>query len=192
MKNRLGSWVREQRVARGLTLGRLAAEVGYRNIGKGTNRLHQLETEGEFHPDLLLKVIAALDLDTRTLRRLLAEDREAMLSAWNAWADEPVPPLLVVRAIPGFYVERALPEGVVKLRAAEAIASAYAARRGLRVCLVFNRRLSVFFETDGERRFRSIARPEALNQPATFLGGSKSAISFRVDDPTSPNTRDDQ
>lgn len=76
MKNRLGSWVREQRVARGLTLGRLAAEVGYRNIGKGTNRLHQLETEGEFHPDLLLKVIAALDLDTscvdcspRTARR---------------------------------------------------------------------------------------------------------------------------
>ncbi len=74
MVTKLGAYCRTQRITKGFTLGQLAKEVGYRNIGKGANRLYTLETTGEAHPDLLVKVVQVLELDPGVVKELIDQD----------------------------------------------------------------------------------------------------------------------
>ena len=74
----LGSFIRAERVGRGLTLGQLARLVGYRNLNKGARRLACLEHTGTATPVLLVNVAEALALDWTTVERLAEEDRQAL------------------------------------------------------------------------------------------------------------------
>ena len=146
MTSKLGTYCRAQRITKGLTLGQLAREVGYRNIGKGTNRLHTLETTGEVQPNLLVKVVAILGLDPRVVQELIEEDHQEFLREWNLWADEPIRPHLVCKVISGVYLRRQLPDDALTPAAAEVYASQFArdhAAAHSEICLVLSRRKCV-------------------------------------------------
>jgi len=143
MTSKLGEYCRTQRIAKGLTLGQLAVQVGYRNLGKGTNRLHQFETTGEIHSELLGKIVQVLGLDAALIRQLIEQDHQEYLGEWNAWADEPIKPHMVIRLIPGVYQRRELPDDALTPDAAEQYALQFAKEHHWKICLVISRRMSV-------------------------------------------------
>ena len=73
--NKLGEYLRDNRVKQGLTLGQLARMVGYRNINKGERRITALERTGKGKADLLVNVASALNLDWEMVLDLAEEDQ---------------------------------------------------------------------------------------------------------------------
>src|SRR4051794_40749808 len=89
----LGDLFHARRVERGVTVGQLARQVGYRNVSKGCNRLRTFEVGGEVAPDLLSKLATALEVNPGEIRLAIGEDYRE----WLDWANEPVRPHLVLR-----------------------------------------------------------------------------------------------
>ncbi len=173
MTSALGTHIRSLRQCRGLSLGDLARLVGYGNISKGGNRLHQLETTGRGHPDLLGKVAEALEIDWQTVEDLVEEDRRAAYADWSRWANEVIQPYLVVRVMAAVYCRQVLPAEIATQEAAEQHAAAIAAERHMQVCLVWSRRLSVWFDAGGKKTGVTEAVPEEVNEPYMRLKGSR-------------------
>src|SRR6516162_3460350 len=142
----LGSYIRDERVGRGLTLGQLARLVGYRNLNKGARRITCLEHTGTATPDLLVNVAEAVDLNWTTVERLADEDHQESLRAWEAWVNEQVPMYLVIRLMAAVYARQTLPSEIETTVEAEAWASTFARQHRCRVCLVVSRRWSVWID----------------------------------------------
>lgn len=95
----LGTFRRNERIQRGMSLVQLAKLVGYRNISKGVRGLTRLEVEGAFKEkdDLLVRVVEALGVELPVAQHLLEQDQQEHLRAWEAWVSEPFPMRLIVR-----------------------------------------------------------------------------------------------
>jgi hypothetical protein len=169
----LGSFIRSERVGRGLTLGQLARLVGYRNLNKGARRIACLEQTGMATSDLLVNVAEALDLDWTTVERLADEDRQKRLREWERWASEPVPMYLVIRLMAAVYARQTLPSEIETAVEAEAWACDIARRRRCRVCLVLSRRWSVWIDADGQVEAKTEARPGEPNLPSMQVQGRR-------------------
>lgn len=169
----LGTFLRSQRVQRGLSLGALAKLVGYRNISKGVKRLTRLECDGTSKDDLLVSVVEALGVELPVAERLLEQDRQEHLLAWEAWVSEPVLMQLIVRYMAAVYGRVKLPEDITTPEQAEAWACDYAKKHRLRVCLAISRRVSVWIDADGQVESRTEARPDQPNQPWMDVKGRK-------------------
>ena len=167
---RVGELIRISREAHHLTRGQLAAAIGYRNLAKGSRRIHQAEIGEGATQTLVESLIARLDLDLVALGHAYSEDEREYHEGWSRWADTPIRPYLVLRLIPGFYSRTSLPENVISLEEAEAWVSAVVRFRHMRGCLVWTRRLSVWFEPDGSVSSRTKARPDVPNEPWMQLG----------------------
>ncbi|MCK9462888.1 MAG: hypothetical protein M0R80_24970 [Proteobacteria bacterium] len=163
MKTHLGNYVREQRTARGLTLGQLAKEVGYRNVGKGVNRLRALEESGTAHRKLLDAVVRALRLDARIVEELTLADRDEREREWSQWANEPIRPYVVEKIIPGVYRDLKIPDE--HLDDPQGFAQRHAEQNRRRVCFVASRRLSVWIGEDGIVEGETAAQPDVPNRP---------------------------
>jgi transcriptional regulator with XRE-family HTH domain len=172
MSNHLGTYFRERRRQRGLSLGQLARLVGYRNVSKGCNRIARFERYGAVTQDLLLHLAEALGIDLPTVEGLMERDRRERLREWEAWANEPVPMRLIVRYMAAVYGTVALPDEITTPEQAEAFARDYARQHGRRVCLALSRRLSVWVGKDGRVEARTEATPDAPNTPFMRLRGS--------------------
>jgi hypothetical protein len=169
----LGSFIRAERVGRGLTLGQLASLVGYRNLNRGARRIICLEQSGTARPDLMAHVAEALALDRAVVERLAYEDRQERLRAWEAWVNEPVPMFLVVRLIAAVYVRKGLPLEVMTKEDAETWACNFARQHRCCVCLVVSRRWSVWIDADGQIQARTEARPGEPNMPLMRVQGRR-------------------
>lgn len=171
MQSLLADHFRKQRLARGLTLGKLAARVGYRNMSRGANRIHRFEQTGQIHRDLLGKIAVALGVENETVETLATEDRRRVLAEWGQWANEPIRPHLIVRLMSAVYVRCELPSGITTVEAAEEYAAHVARERGSRVCLVLSRKTSVWFSEDGSVTAVTEATPGSPNTPMMLIGG---------------------
>jgi hypothetical protein len=169
----LGSFIRAERVGRGLTLGQLARLVGYRNLNKGARRIACLEHTGMATSDLLVNVIEALGLNWTMVERLADEDRQERLREWERWASEPVPMYLVIRLMAAVYARQGLPAEVTTPEKAEAWASTFARQHRCCVCLVLSRRWSVWIDADGQIQARTEARPGEPNMPFMQVQGRR-------------------
>jgi hypothetical protein len=169
MASHLGEHFKAQRLQRGLNPHQLAKLAGYANISKGANRIQRFEDSGDIHPDLFEKLSALLAVDSSTIDALIEQDRRTFFAEWNAWANEPIRPHLVIRAIPGVYVQNDLPENVTE-REAEEFAAAEARRLRAKVWLVLSRRFSIRFDKDGQIEDRTEAVPGEPNTPYMWLG----------------------
>jgi len=176
--SQLGDFIRGERLRRGLTLGRLARMVGYRNLAKGARRIACLEQIGTATPDLLVNVVEALSLDWRTVERSAEEDRQERLRAWEAWVCQPTPMHLVVRLMAAVYARTALPPEVRTQEQAEAWACTFARSHQCRVCLVLSRRWSVWIGADGQVEARTEARPGEPNIPYMRVKGRGSLLNL--------------
>jgi hypothetical protein len=165
MNSRLGGYFREVRLARGLSVGSLARQIGYQNVNKGCRRITTFERTGRSKGDLLSRLASALEIDDAMIRELRDADR----GAWEEWADaaDQPKPYVVLRLLPAIYSKVGLPDDVMTREDAEHFASTVAAQRGMQTCLVWNRRLTVWFDRDGtclgvrESTFDQDFRPRA-------------------------------
>ena len=163
----LGTFLRNERVQRGLSLGQLAKLAGYKNISKGMRRLTHLESEGAFKEkdDLLVRVVEALGVELPVAQHLLEQDQQEHMRAWEAWVSEPVPMQLIVRHMAAVYGPVKMPEDITSSELAEGWACEYAKKHRHRVCLVLSRRLSVWIGADGKvesTRFGSMPASNAV------------------------------
>ena len=89
---------------------------------------------------------------------------------WQARLNEPVPMRLIVRWLPGIYVEELVPADIFP-EAAERWASKVAIEQHRQVCLVVSRRLSIWFDENGGVVARTETQTDEPNNPVTMIGG---------------------
>lgn len=152
----VGKHIKTLRCQRGIRLSELAHLAGYGNINRGVQRLHIFESEGIITEELLQKVVEVLGIPDRDLNRLIEQDRQDLHRRFEEWCRDSEPPHLVVRLIPGVYKRVWVPDSV-PAEQVEQYASATAAEEQKRVCLVLNRRDSVWFDEEGRFRFHQRA-----------------------------------
>ena len=176
--NHLGNYFHEQRLRQNLSRGQLARLVGYRNISKGANRIARFEREGIVTDDLLVALADALGIDLPTVERLIEQDRQEHLQAWEAWVSQIVPIQLVVRYMAAVYGSVKKPGDITTPEQAEAFACEYARKHRLRVCLILNRRQSAWIDEQGSVYARTEATPDKPNMPWMQLRGDKRRFLF--------------
>lgn len=163
----LANYLREKRQRQGVSLGELARRIGYSNICKGCRRLDQFERTGHAtRKDLPQRMGLALGVGDDVVQRLAWLD----YADWQAWLNEPVPMRLIVRWLPGIYVDEAVPADV-RPDAAERWASKVAIEQHRQVCLVVSRRLSIWFDEKGAVVARTETQAEEPNVPTAKVGG---------------------
>ena len=149
MATHVSRFFRQRRQALDLSLGELARRLGYQNVAKGANRIQRFEQEAEIPPDLFDKLTEALGITPAEIHDCVERDR----AEWNEWADEPIEPHLVVRAIPGVYIRKAIPSDLHHDREAmEQFASEFLQQGPFTgAYLVLSRRNHVLFDREGRR-----------------------------------------
>ena len=158
-----------------MRLGPLAEMVGFQNHNKGARAILEFERRGVVSDDLLQKLITALEIDQEGIAQAMEKDR----AEWEAWVSEPVPVQMILRPIPAVNVLHAMPPEIETSAEAEKYARNYAKEKGFRVCLVLSRRESLWIDADGEKTYRTFAKPGVPNMPYTTLGGQRRFV-FRV------------
>lgn len=180
MHSALGDCVRHARLEAGLNLQQAAGRMGYRNLNRGARRLQQLETDGDATPDFIERVIEALGIDRAHAIELDTADEKARRAEWEAWASEPVPPVVVLILDCHWFAQPAheLPAGTTPEHA-EAIACAMARDRGYPVYLKVDRRRSVWIDQQGHVTHRHVKEyPESTGLPFGRIGNKAFAFRF--------------
>ena len=161
MRTELGELVRRARLHLQLTPQALARRLGYRNLNKGARRVERLERTGIEAPVFIEELVAALGCDQGQVADLTARDDVARRLAFEGWLNVPQPLALYRNAV-GLAIGAAIPDGLTE---EEAIAYAINLQRkeGLRMCLVLDRRRSIWIEEDGARHMTqtTMDRPNA-------------------------------
>jgi transcriptional regulator with XRE-family HTH domain len=180
----LGNLFHEQRIHRGLSLSQLARLVGYGNVSKGANTICRFEREGIFKDKFLADLADALGIDYPTVERLIEQDRQEHLRAWEAWVNQPVPMQVVVRYLAAAYGKVKMPADITTHEQAEAFACEYARIHHLRVCLVLSRRQSVWIDNEGKIYARTEATPDKPNMPWMQLRNDQRKFLFQFEEKT--------
>src|SRR5208283_5589522 len=105
---------------------------------------------------LLDKVAEVLGVSDEDLKWLMEQDRIDLHRRFEEWCSKSESPHLVVRLIPGVY-KRIKISGSVPADQLEHYAATTAAEKKMQTCLVLNRRDSVWFDEEGQLKFRQTA-----------------------------------
>lgn len=178
MATRLSQHFKQCRLAKGLRVSELARRCGYRNLSKGSRRINDFEASGGIDERLFVKLANILEIDEETIAWLAEQDQAEFLRNWNEWADQPIRPHVIVRAIPGFMVSPKIPPGVTTQEEMEAFASRIAEQHKKKVWLVMSRRVSIYFNESAAARSVIHAKPGQSNCPYMTLKGSKKKFLF--------------
>jgi len=157
---RLSKLFKDERERQGFTKADLARRFGYKNISKGASRIANFERCGSIHWELLAKLADILGISHATIKELADLDRADYVAAWNAWADEPIEMRIVMRIMAAMYVPRKVPPGFTQQQAEDFTAS-MAREAKKRCCLVVSRRLTVWFDENGQVENRTVAEPDS-------------------------------
>ena len=182
----LGQFLRERRIAAGFDRPGLLARLlrpdrPLDSVSRLGSRIRKFEEECVGDRTLFNEIVQALGISLQELTPVLeAEDafRKAQETdrrlEWETWADEPITPFLVTKAIPGIYFSQEAPPGTSTLEDAEAWAAQVMKENGFRNpwarCLVFTRRLSVWFDRKGLVMERRPSTPDDPGQPFMRIG----------------------
>lgn len=174
----LSRFFRQRRLDLGLRYADVARRMGHTNLSKGSRRVSDFEDTGGIDEGLLVKLANILEVDEETIARLSEQDHEEFLRNWNEWADEPVEPCVVVRAIPGFMVSPSIPPGLTTQAEMEQFAANIAEKHHKKVWLVLSRRISIYFNESATNRSEIHAKPGQCNSPYMRLKGSRRKFLF--------------
>jgi len=143
----LGRHFEARRLALGMRPGEFAvfAGVSYPNSNDGSS-VRALELYGKPCLRTIVRVAAALGIDDETVRSISGLDLEAMRREWEAWAAEPVPVVMSIRAVPGFWIQKRPPDG---LDHAELLAWAAAEAPSHVRCIRWSRKHATYLRPDG-------------------------------------------
>lgn len=173
MTNYLGEWFWGIRRERGWSLAEVSRRLGYTNVSKACNKVLRLEREGVVDDEFLRRLAAVLGISEGVVRYLIRADRLAYLKAWEEWVEQPTPIRLVMRAVPGFMVEMALPADVTTPEQAVAHGQAVAARFHKKVFVILSRRETVGITETGEINGRFQVTPDFDPSPYMSMGRVK-------------------
>lgn len=123
------------------------------------SRIRVFEQTGSISWELFEKLAAFFDIDADVIEKLVEQDRREFFQKWLDWVNEPIQPHLVVRIISAVYSRRELSPGIVTIEEAEAWAASVAKESRMKCCLVWNRRLSIWFDETGRIAGRTEAVP---------------------------------
>ena len=132
----------KRRVEMHLSLTQLAKLVGYANVCKGHRKIDLFERTGKCHSILFAKLIAALNIDDKTINRLAYEDYKE----WLAVPANPPTPYMLRSPIRGCLE---VPEELKTVEEMERYAADHARQFGTPVTLVLDNRIRVRFAKDG-------------------------------------------
>ena len=177
MSTHLSRFFRERRIELGLRHGEVAGRMGYKSIVGTANKIVRFEETGDILAAAFAKLAAVLGIDTETIERLVELDRRAYLQAWTAWANEPVEPEIVFRAIPGVFAGHPLPAHLHTTEEMEEYTQDFAIRYHKKTWLVLSRKLRVYFDEDGTKSVQEAA-PGEINGPWMRLGSSQKKFLF--------------
>ncbi len=181
MESELARHFSTVRRTKGIRLGQLARLVSYQNISKGANRIDKFEKSGQIQGELLVKLAAALGIEQATVASLIEQDRQRYLQEWTAWADTPIHPSLIFGHVGGFCWGQTLPAGMPQ-DAAEEHAAKVAREMERKILLVFSRRLSIWFDRDGNRTFVTKATSDTV-VPYLRMGSRKFTFDLAAGEP---------
>ncbi|MBY0513936.1 MAG: helix-turn-helix domain-containing protein [Gemmataceae bacterium] len=176
--NYMGEWFWGRRAERHWSLAEVAVRLGYANVSKCCNKVLRVEREGVADDGFLQRLAAVLEISEGVIRYLTRQDRNSYLRAWQEWSDQPMPLRVVVRAVPGFMMEVAIPHDVTTEDAAVAFGQFYAARHHAKVFVVLNRRESVGITEAGDINGRFDTRPDT--DPNPLVGVRRQKFLFRT------------
>lgn len=170
MNNHLGQYVKTRREELGLRRSEVARLLGYENVSKGSARLHGVEEGRWISRDFLIRLMGVLSIEPQVVQDLIDRDRQEYVTAWNRWADQPVPMHAAVRHVPGFFAGIDLPGDVTTPEQAVAWAVETAKRLNKKVVLVVSRRVSWTIHEDGRADGPFHATPDSNGLPWVALG----------------------
>jgi hypothetical protein len=173
MSSQLGSLFKARRMEKGWNASNLARMIGYRNLSKGSNRIHRLEQRGTIPDHLLQKLMDALEIDSATVQNLKDKDRRAYVREWEAWADEPTPTQVVIRVMPAIYQDVDLPPQAKTQEDALAFAQSLARREGAPVFVILSRRKTLTVNEEGSIIKTAEATPDFDPRPYSQVGNKK-------------------
>ena len=171
MQSELARHFSSVRSSKGIRLGQLARMIGYKDAGKGASRIDRFEKWNRIHEDLLVKLADVLGIDSQTVARLIAEDRRKYLEDWERWVNTPIRPSIILGHIGGFCWGEPVPKGLTR-KAAEEYAAKTAKETRRRILLVLSRRLSIWFDPEGNRT-EVEAKPGDTALPYVRFGSRK-------------------
>jgi len=171
MSTRLSRYFEKRRRALGLKPGQLAILAGCPNPIKAGNVIRTFELTGKISQELFEKLIAVLEIDLGKVDQLVERDRRDYFDRWFQWVNEPIEPYVVQRLMPAVYRRLPLPEGIESLEEAEEWVSGCAREFRTKCCLVWSRRLSVWFDEKGNLETKTEAEPGKSNAPWVRAGG---------------------
>jgi len=149
MRTQLGELLHNARLNQRLTPQDVARRLGYRNLNKGARRVERLERTGTEAPNFVDKLAAVLACDQAHVADLSARDEVARRSAFEAWLSIPQP-MQLYRRVVGLAIGAPLPDGSTEEEAIEYAVNLQRKER-VRICLVLDRRRSLWIEGDGAR-----------------------------------------
>jgi hypothetical protein len=141
------------------------------NSSKIGNRIRQFEVTGDISNELFEKLVAFFDIYAQIIENLIEIDRRQLFEDWLGWLNVPVQPYLVERLIAAAYRCVPLPPEIATSEQAEEWASTAARESKRKCCLVWNRRISIWFDERGALVSRSEAVPGKPNVPWIKLSG---------------------
>ncbi len=178
MSTHLSRFFEQHRISKGLKPGQLARECGCTNISKSGSRIRVFEQTGSISRELFEKLSTHFEIDSHIIDRLVEQDRRDFFQKWLAWVQEPIKPYLVIRLIAAVYSQRELSPDINTIEDAEAWAASVARESRSKCCLVWSRRLSIWFDETGNMVVRTEAAPGEVNVPWMRIGGRE----FGLDD----------
>ena len=176
--NYLGDWFRNNRGWHGWSLAEVARRLGYSNISKCCRKVLAVERDGVADSDFLRRLPGVLEISEGVVVYLTRQDRLAYLRAWEVWANQPTPIRVVLRAVPGFMVEMAMPSEVTTPEQAVAFGQAVAVRHHAKVFVTLSRRESVGITEAGTINGTFHTRPDA--DPCPLLSVRRQRFLFRT------------
>ena len=109
MVTNLASYIKQERIKQGCNYAEVSKKTGYVNINRGMRRIIDLEREGIVHPEVLEKIIDALELDKEYIYQKIQEDKDQHQKEFEEWVNTPIKWYLVIRWIPAVYGEKDIP-----------------------------------------------------------------------------------
>ncbi len=156
MSTNLSRYIKQERLKRGLNFAELSRKMGYTNINRGMRRVIDLEREGKVHPEVLGKIIDALELDRNNIDQLIQQDKELQQNEFEKWVNTSIKWHLIIKWMPAVYGERDIPRNIKTEDEAIEYAVGVAKEYKRMLWLVLSRRENIHVDSDGNIISRNV------------------------------------
>ncbi len=145
-----GKYLKEERLKQRLNTAELARLMGYKNVSKGMNRIIDLERENIIIPEVLKRIVDALNLDHDHVHSLIRKDRDEDKRKFEEWVNKPIKMYYIIRLMPTIYLSFEMPTNINTEEEAVEFVAGIAKEKHNKCWVVLSRREKVYITEDGE------------------------------------------